>query len=340
MIERTEIYIHPERVFNMMRVTLATVSLVLIGALFPVSSLAQEAANNTGEEVVFKSGDIVLNGTLILPENAEEVPVLVFMGGMYEWGDPHPQREIFIRENLEAVFPQSGIGVLYYDPRGVGESEGRWGRASLTDFADDAKAAIHFLQQRKEVDPDRIGIVGLGEDGWIAQVVAATAPEQVKFMASLAGPTFDPTRQLVNEYHSEYVCNGQDSSAAHKKAVQKAQSHQNWVSVLPLTKRWRHMNMKLGFEPATYISEITIPALFLFAENDGQVYSDWAMESLQEIFPDSLPSNFSVHTIAGANKFFHVVPKCYDYQEESPSVQKNFSFRFKEVFQDWVFENL
>ncbi|MGN8226304.1 alpha/beta hydrolase family protein [Gracilimonas sp. BCB1] len=324
----------------MMRVTIATISLVLIGALLPLHSFAQNSSVSQGEEVVFKSGDIVLNGTLVLPEKAENVPVLVFSGGMYEWGDHHPQREIFIQENLEAVFPPAGIGILYYDPRGVGESDGRWGRASLTDFADDAKAAIQYLQQRKEVDPDRIGIVGLGEDGWMAQVVAATSPDQVKLMASLGGPTFDPTRQLVNEYHSEYVCNGQDSTTAYRKAVQKAQSHQNWVSVLPLTKRWRHMNMKVGFEPETYIRDINIPSLFLFGENDGQVYPDWAMESLQEIYPDSLPSNFTVHTIAGANHFFHVVPKCYDYLEESQSVQKNFSFRFKEVFQDWVFENL
>lgn len=324
----------------MMRVTVTTISLVLVGAFFPLNGHAQEASLSPGEEVVFKSGDIVLNGTLVLPENAENVPVLVFTGGMLEWGDFHPQREVFIRENLEDIFPPAGIGLLYYDPRGAGESDGRWGRASLNDFADDAKAAVHYLKQRKEVDPNRIGIVGLGEGGWTAQIVAATAPEQIKLMASLAGPTFDPTRQLVNEYYSEYVCNGQDSTSAYNKAVQKAQSHQNWVSVLPLTKRWRHMKMKIGFEPEAYISKIDIPALFLFAENDGKVSPDWAMESLREIYPDSLPSNFTVHTIAGANHFFHVVPKCYDYKEESQSVQKNFSFRFKEVFQDWIFENL
>lgn len=323
-----------------MQATLRTICFLLVCAFISHKSFAQESQQPRGEEVVFKSGDLVLSGRLILPDSAENAPVLIFMGGMYEWGDFHPQREVFIRENLGAVFPDAGIGVLYYDPRGVGESEGRWGRASLTDFADDAKAAIHYLQQRKEVNPNRIGIVGLGEDGWVAQIVAATTPEQVKLMASLAGPTFGPTRQLVNEYHSEYVCNGQDSAAAYKKAVQKAQSHQNWVSVLPLTKRWRHMNMKIGFEPATYISEIEIPALFVFAENDGQVYPDWAKENLRDIYPDSLPSNFTVHTIAGANHFFHVVPKCYDYLEESQSVQKNFSFRFKEVFQDWIFDNL
>ncbi len=320
-----------------MRMTFKILLPVLGFLVITNCALAQEMV---GEEVVFKSGEVVLNGTLILPDSAVNVPILLFMGGMHEWGEYHPQREIFIRENLEAVFPDAGIGIFYYDPRGVGESSGRWGRATLPDFANDAVAAIQYLSQRKEVDPGRIGIIGQGEDGWVAQIVAATSPQKVKLMASLAGPTFDPTKQLINEYHSEYVCNGEDSTYAYEKALQKATSHQNWVSYLPLTKNWRHMKMKLGFEPAGYIREIEIPALFIFAENDMQVYPSWAKQSLEEIFPDSMPTNFSIHTIAGANHFFHVTNKCYDYLEESQSVTKNFSFRFKEVFQDWIFKHL
>ena len=323
-----------------MRIILNTISVFLLCVLINGTAQAQEQVEEVGEEVVFKSKNAVLSGTLVLPDSAENVPVLVFMGGMYEWGDAHPQREIFIRENLEAVFPKSGVAIFYYDPRGTGESDGRWGRASLNHFADDAVAAINYLEQRKEIDPNRIGIIGQGEDGWVAQIVAATSPDKVKFMASLAGPTFDPTRQLVNEYQSEYVCNGQDSIEAYEKAVQKAQSHQNWVSMLPLTKRWRHMNMKVGFNPEPYIRDIKIPALFLFAQNDGQVYPEWGIQALNDIYPDSLPSNFTVQTIAGANHFFHVTPPCYDYLTESESIQRNFSFRFKEVLQDFVFNNL
>ena len=323
-----------------MRSFLITLCVFLLCTLSSISVEAQDQIEPAGEEVVFKSKNAVLNGRLVLPDSAVNVPVIIFMGGMYEWGDFHPQRDIFIRENLEAVFPDAGVAVFYYDPRGTGESEGRWGRASLTTFADDAKAAITYLEQRKEIDPSRIGIVGQGEDGWVAQIVAETAPQKVKLMASLAGPTFDPTRQLVNEYHSEYVCAGQDSAAAYEKAVQKAQSHQNWVAALPLTKTWRHMNMKVGFEPEEYIRQIQVPALFLFAKNDGQVYSEWGTEALNEIFSNSLPDNFSVHSIAGANHFFHVTPPCYDYLTESQSIQRNFSFRFKEVFQDFIFSNL
>lgn len=312
------------------------ISLVIVFiVLLTAGSTGQD---KPGEEIVFKSGENVLSGTLVLPESAENVPVIIFMGGMYEWGGFHSQREVFIQENLIDVFPRAGVGVFYYDPRGVGNSDGRWGRATIENFADDALAAVTYLQQRREIDAERIGIIGLGEDGWVAQVAAAKSPSEMKFMASLAGPTFDPARQLVNEYHSEYVCNGEDSTVAYQKAVQKAQSHQNWVSIIALTRKWRHMKMKIGFDPVQYLEEISIPALFVFGGNDGKVYPEWAMEELNIIFPDSLPPNFQTYTVSGANHFFHVVPPCYEYGHDSENVRKNFSFRFKEILQQWVFE--
>lgn len=317
--------------------TIKCLAVVLIVAISTLTSSAQDFQR---EEVVFKSGEIVLSGTLVLPEVNENVPIIVFMGGMYEWGEAHPQRVSFIEENLEAVFPEMGVGIFYYDPRGVGESDGRWGRTTLNDFADDAVAAIDYLSQRKEVDPDRIGIVGHGEDAWVAQIVGATASDKVRFTASIAGPTFDPKKQLVNEYHSEYVCEGEEDSVAYEKAVQKAQSHQNWVSVIAITKKWRHMKMKLGFEPAEYLSQIDIPALFMFGGNDNHVYPEWAIEELNDVFSDQLPVNFTVYEIPNANHFFHVVPPCFDYEEEEESLMKNYSFRFRELFTEWIISNI
>lgn len=319
-----------------MRHTVKYFVVILIVAITSSNTSAQEIQR---EEVVFKSGENVLSGTLVLPDEELNVPVIVFMGGMYEWGDPHPQRVSFIEENLEAIFPKIGIGVFYYDPRGVGDSGGRWGRTTLNDFADDAVAAINYLSQRKEIDPTSIGIVGHGEDAWVAQIVGATASDQVKFTVSLAGPTFDPTRQLVNEYHSEYVCEGENDEVAYEKAVQKAQSHQNWVSMIAITKKWRHMRMKLGFDPAEYLKRIDIPALFIFGENDGQVYPDWAIDELKEIYQDSLPENFTVYEIPNANHFFHVVPPCFSYDDEV-NIRKNYSFRFRELFTEWVLNNI
>ncbi|MDR9415005.1 MAG: hypothetical protein RI564_01885, partial [Gracilimonas sp.] len=142
------------------------------------------------------------------------------------------------------------------------------------------------------------------------------------------------------EYHSDYLCAGETATVALEKAEQKALSHQNWVAWLPITSSWRHMNNKRDFSPVPYIEKIEIPALFLFGENDGDVYSNWAVRELQQVFPNGFPSNITVRTIPGANHFFHVVDECYEYPGKDEIVRLNYSFRFKELFQDWIFGTL
>ncbi|MEX0607826.1 MAG: alpha/beta hydrolase [Balneolaceae bacterium] len=301
---------------------------------WPSAAFAQEIIK---DEVVFKNGDIVLNGVLILPEKSNNAPALIFIGGVDEYGELHPMRSSFITENLE-YFTQHGVAVLYYDPRGIGNSTGRWHRATLSEFAEDAIAAIRFLKQRKEIDSSRIGIIGHGEDGWVAQIVAADNPNEIKMMASLAGPTFDAQTLLTNQYYNEYLCTGQDSAEALIKAEQKAISHENWVSIFPLTKRWRHMKMKQGFDPAEKLKHLNIPSLFVFGENDGEVYPDWSIDYLNKIFPGSIPDNFAIEIVSGANHYFKVTDSCSD--NRNGNIEKNYSFRFKEVLRNWVFETL
>jgi pimeloyl-ACP methyl ester carboxylesterase len=300
------------------------------------------AQPNTVQEVSFLSGENELRGTLVMPNNAAqaEVPVLVYMGGIDEWGNIHEQRAIFIEENLVGIFPPSGIGVFYYDPRGTGESEGKWGRAELQDFANDALAAVGFLSRQKGIDAERIGVLGHGEDGMVAQYVANSSSGKVKLIASLAGPVFDYEMQLVNQYHSEYICNGEENEVAHEKAIQKAQSHKNWVTVLPIIKRWRHMNMKQAYDPVAQLRNIDIPALFVFGENDANVYPSWSIEELNSIFPNGLPLNFMIQAIAGANHYFHLVDSCFEYDQRFNGVGLNSSFSFKEILRDWIMENI
>ena len=65
-----------------------------------------------------------------------------------------------------------GYGVLVYDPRGSGNSEGTinsygWG------WEKDAAAALDFLAQRDDVEPGRVGVLGLSTGGDIAIDIAA-----------------------------------------------------------------------------------------------------------------------------------------------------------------------
>lgn len=327
------------RLFTMTKLISAVHGIFFMLMLLP-QLLSAQAFNK--QEVTFTSGDNELSGTLVLPVviGEGEIPVLVYMGGIDEWGNKDPQRQLFIERNLEVVFPPLGIGVFYFDPRGIDDSDGRWGRATLQDFADDAIAAINFLTQMNGIDENRIGIIGHGEDGMVAQIVANSAPQKVKVLISLAGPVFDYEMQLINQYHSEYICNGEGGGEAYEKAVQKAQSHQNWVSVLPIIKRWRHMKMKQDYDPVEQLQDIDIPSLFVFGKNDGNLYPNWAIEELNSIFSGEIPLNFTIASITGANQFFHLVNPCHEYDQRSEGSTLNYSFRFREVLREWVLENL
>jgi pimeloyl-ACP methyl ester carboxylesterase len=65
-----------------------------------------------------------------------------------------------------------GYGVLVYDPRGSGNSEGTvnsygWG------WEKDAAAALDFLAKRDDVEPGRVGVLGLSTGADIALDIAA-----------------------------------------------------------------------------------------------------------------------------------------------------------------------
>ena len=83
---------------------------------------------------------------------------------------------------------RQGFAVLRYDKRGVGLTGGALHPGSTTDdYAADALAEVRFLQQQPNVDPARVGIVGHSEGGIIATMVAAQAPDDVRFIVMLAG---------------------------------------------------------------------------------------------------------------------------------------------------------
>ena len=134
------------------------------------------------EEVVFRHGDATLAGTFIAPATPGPHPVIVLLHGSgpltrHSFG-PWPR-----------FFNSLGMAVLVYDKRGTGASTGVRLDASTgapktlspryypDDLADDALAALRFLQARAEVDRKQIGFWGSSEGGMLATQVAARSKE-------------------------------------------------------------------------------------------------------------------------------------------------------------------
>ena len=70
------------------------------------------------------------------------------------------------RETLPraAILARHGYGVLLYDERASGQSEGDFRSFGWADVAD-VPLALDFLRERADVDPDRIGILGFSIGG-------------------------------------------------------------------------------------------------------------------------------------------------------------------------------
>ena len=117
------------------------------------------------ENVTFATSDgLELQGWYIPSKNGAAVIAFPGRNG--------PQRKA-------RMLARHGYGVLLFDRRGEGKSEGEpnsWGWGGDTDV----KAAIAYLQRRPDVDPDRIGGLGLSVGG---EMMIETAAETKKLAA-------------------------------------------------------------------------------------------------------------------------------------------------------------
>jgi len=130
----------------------------------PQSSTGREyqpvTLNNEGE-------DIRLSGWYIPSENRAAIILLHGYGS----------NRLTMISRAE-VLARHGYGVLLYDLRGHGESEGEVRAFGWQDLKD-VKTALEFLSNCEEVDPNRIGILGFSIGGQIA-IRAAADYEQIK----------------------------------------------------------------------------------------------------------------------------------------------------------------
>ena len=125
------------------------------------------------EDVSFPGGErgVTLAGTLTLPES-EDFPVVVLVTG-----SGAQDRDETIKGHkpfwvLADYLSRNGVGVLRYDDRGFAQSTGDISTAITPDFADDALAAISYLQSRTDIVASRIGVVGHSEGGSVVSILA------------------------------------------------------------------------------------------------------------------------------------------------------------------------
>ncbi|MFQ6115186.1 MAG: alpha/beta hydrolase family protein, partial [bacterium] len=133
-----------------------------------------------------KKAGIKLAGTLTLPKSGGPFPAVLLISG----SGPQDRNETVIGHKpfwvLADYLTRQGIAVLRVDDRGVGKSTGNFYEATSEDFASDALAGVAYLKSRKEINSNKIGLIGHSEGGIIAPMVATQSPD-VTYIVLMAG---------------------------------------------------------------------------------------------------------------------------------------------------------
>ncbi len=315
--------------------------------------------------------NISLSGTLTLPKKEGVYPVVILITGS---GPQNRDEEILGHKPFLVIadyLTRNGIAVLRYDDRGVGQSKGDFKSATSADFATDVQSAIAYLKTRKEINKNKIGLIGHSEGGLIAPMVASKSKD-VSFIVLLAGPGIQGDKLLLLQQELIARSSGTSESDIKKtiavnsklfEIVNKSEDDQklkedlskelyellkkDTTSEIPngMTKEefvsyqvdqisspW--MQYFIKYDPTVALSKVSCPVLAVNGEKDLQVPPKENLTAIKNILKKA--GNKNVTTIEFPN-LNHLFQECQTgLPEEYSSIEQTFSPKALEEITNWL----
>ncbi len=203
----------------------------------------------------YASGDVALSGTLFVPTTPGPHPGAVIIHGS---GTSHRDNLWYLQIAHHLLSRE--IAVLLPDKRGSGLSSGEWRLAGFEDFVADTNSGVEWVRQQPEIDPSRVGLVGVSQGGsWIAPMAAADRTD-LPFVVSLSGATVTPNQQIAHESVQTLAQMG------FPKLV--AIALQPIASAVPKARRPVWWDKNGDVDPIPYWERVRAPVLVLFGRED------------------------------------------------------------------------
>ena len=140
-------------------------------------TLALPHLDPPGERVLIPYEGKRLAGVLRLPRDARRPPIVLITMGL-----DNSKEET---DTFEMAFLRRGMAILAFDGPGMGEAE--YDFPIRPDFEEVVKQVVDWLETRKDVDTDRIGIYGQSLGGYYAPRAAAFE-KRLKACIANSGP--------------------------------------------------------------------------------------------------------------------------------------------------------
>jgi uncharacterized protein len=273
---------------RLMRITIASASIDVMRDDIATVATRQTTNYRAGDEDVrITANGFNLAGTLSKPAavpppvngKPARLPAIVLLAGSGPVDRDETVSGVPIFAQLSAALADAGYLVLRYDKRGVGQSGGREESATIFDFSEDGRAAVKYLQNRKDVDKDRIVLVGHSEGSAVALSVGQRE-KKVAGLVLVAGlGTTGAELVLEQQQHALEVAKTsaaeKDAKIALQKKIQQAViSGTGWEDVpAPLRKQadtpW--FKSLLEYDPIKVMAKVGQPILIVHGELDRQV---------------------------------------------------------------------
>lgn len=295
------------------------------------------------EEVTFQNtkANITLNGTLTMPTKNGNYPVVILISGSgtqnrdYEFSGHKP---FLILANYLTT---NGIAVLRYDDRDFGKATDIINESSITDFSNDVSSAIMYLKTRKDINKNKIGLIGHSEGGIVASMVASSHND-VNFIILLGAPGVKGEKILLKQFELYPKILGASKSEIKKyitkmkrviKMVSTGKNREtlktNLVKLLNETYNEtptvmvpnnisKKLNIEyyanrlssasfielLNYDPEPILSKVTCPVLALNGEKDIQVTPKENLIGIKTLLLKSGNTNVTIKQMPNLNHFF------------------------------------
>ena len=241
---------------------------------------APPGAAFTAEEVTIPVATYSLAGTLLVPRVGTRHPAVVMITGSgLQTRDqrialPGLEQYAPFRQIAERL-ASSGVAVLRADDRGIGGSTGRetLENATTTSLAEDTRAQIAWLRARKEIDPQRIVVIGHSEGASIAAMIGASDPKlaAVVMMAGVA----KRGAEVSIEQQEDMLRSDPTMTEAVKQTMREKQKEAVQTLLaggdLPGQKANAWVREYFSYDPLPTARKVKQPLLILQGERDRQV---------------------------------------------------------------------
>lgn len=293
---------------------------------------------HTQEEISYRSGDVTLTATLVLPATKGPHPALIDVGQGYFLSRHNGLDQYF--------YARQGLAVLTPIRRSVNGSETNYLRSSFEERAREVLAGVEMLKHRPDINPSQIGLYGDSQTAWIAPLAATLSPD-VAFLVLRVPSALPVTENILYEIESNLRRDNFSEADISRTKVLRQLIHQTiftntgweilkaeieksknekwfpyvragWfpsIKVPPDEATLKGLRDPLSYDPLPILEKVTVPVLAMNGELDEAVPTKQSVPILQHALQKAGNKDFTIIVLPRAGHNFLETDRPYGAEE-------------------------